>query len=77
MLATLRRRLAYRKRRAQNARDTPREKEELEQLQAECKYAEGVFEKRGYPDCWGDWQRASDDAAADLMHRLGRGGGSW
>jgi|JI9StandDraft_1071089.scaffolds.fasta_scaffold493384_2 hypothetical protein len=29
---------------------------------AECDYAVGIFEKRGYPDDWARWKRAKDDA---------------
>ena len=29
---------------------------------AECNYAIGIFEEKGYPDSWSDWTRAKDDA---------------
>lgn len=27
-----------------------------------CTEALGIFEKRGYPDSWADWERAKEDA---------------
>ena len=29
---------------------------------AECNRANAIFEEKGFPDNWSDWQRAKDDA---------------
>jgi hypothetical protein len=29
---------------------------------AECNHALAIFEERGYPDSWHDWERAKGDA---------------
>jgi hypothetical protein len=37
---------------------------------AHCDRALAIFEERGYPDRWMDWQRAKEDA--ELAKRLNR-----
>lgn len=32
-------------------------------LQAECTHADVIFNSKGWPDAWSDWQRANDDAS--------------
>lgn len=36
---------------------------------AVCSYANYVFETKGYPDCWSDWQRTAEDARSQLRRR--------
>jgi hypothetical protein len=35
---------------------------EAKQLVSEVGYAMGIFEQKGYPDAWSNWQRAKEDA---------------
>jgi hypothetical protein len=42
---------------------------------AEANRAMGIFEAKGYPDCWSDWERAKDDA--EFEKRRSAKGGSW
>ena len=34
---------------------------------AECMDAKRIFEEKGYPDCWHDWERAQSDAEFQLQ----------
>ena len=39
---------------------------------AACEKAYRVFESKGYPDCWSNWQRAFDDASETITRETGR-----
>ena len=68
-----------RKNNALNKADTPEEVEKAaDAVVKECHYAKGVFERKGYPDCHHDWDRAHSDAhfakqGAGVM----KGGRAW
>jgi hypothetical protein len=73
----LKTRLTYRSNRLSKAasRDlnsiTKKEREtiayEAKQLVSEVAYATGIFEQKGYPDAWANWQRAKDDAESLII----------
>lgn len=36
-------------------------------IEDEVSRATSVFEEKGYPDCWMDWERLLDDARTELL----------
>jgi hypothetical protein len=36
-----------------------------------CNEAFAIFEQKGYPDSWSDWERAKDDAEFAKRHTVG------
>jgi len=48
--------------RAKNSKD-PRK------IISEVDYAIGIFEAKGYPDAWMNWQRAKEDAEFDRIRQ--------
>ena len=37
---------------------------------AECNRALRIFEQKGYPDSWSNWERARDDAKFAINYRM-------
>ena len=50
------------------SRLTRAKKKGPEAVIAECDRALAIFEDKGYPDRWNDWQRAKEDAQMALAH---------
>lgn len=58
---------------AKKSGDTAGVKHSARQVISEVHYAFGIFQSKGYPDQWANWERAKEDA--ELAERLSGGGG--